>query len=158
MKNAPICKNGGLEFAEYKCCRCRLVKTIPRCHDDNFRPDTLFNSGVVHLKRVPKHSRFPLAENLIPKTNDICETPSNIAFWCLLLPSLSRILEKPPRGGKCQRSTLNAIINKRNWDGVIEKKPKRDKKPRQKNQLDQRLRSICMKLDEGIVKPELEWQ
>ena len=76
------------------------MNTIPQCQDDNFRPDTLFNSGVVHLKRVPKNSRIPLAENLIPKINDICETPSNIALWCLLLPSLSFFLEKPPRGGK----------------------------------------------------------
>ena len=43
------------------------MNTIPQCQDDNFRPDTLFNSGVVHLKRVPKNSRIPLAENLIPK-------------------------------------------------------------------------------------------
>ena len=129
-----------------------LVNTIPQCHDDNFRPDTLFNSGFVHLKRVPKNSRIPLAENLIPKINDICENASNIAFWCLLLSSLSCFLEKRPRGGKRQRSSLSAIINKRFRDGVIEKRPKRDKKPQQKSELDRRLRSICTKLDEGNVK------
>ena len=57
-------------LAEFKCSRCSLVNTIPQCQDDNFRPDTLFNSGVVHLKRIPKNSRIPLAENLIPKIND----------------------------------------------------------------------------------------
>ena len=31
-------------------------------------------------------------------------------------------LEKPPRVGKRQRSTLSAIINRRIRDGVIEKK------------------------------------
>ena len=31
-------------------------------------------------------------------------------------------MEKPPRGGKRQRSSLSAIINKRIRDGVIEKK------------------------------------
>ena len=89
---------------------------------------------------------------MIPKINDICETPSNIALWCLLLSSLSYFLEKPPRGGKRQRSSLSAIINKRIRDGVIEKKPKRDRKPQQKSELDRRLRSICTKLDEGNVK------
>ena len=72
-----------------------------------------FNSGIVHLKRVPKNSRIPLAENLIPKINDICETRSNIVLWCLLLCSLRSFWEKPPRGGIRQRSSLSAIINKR---------------------------------------------
>ena len=47
-------------------------------------------------------------------------------------------LEKQPRGGKRQRSSLSAILNKRIRDGVIEKKPKRDKKPQQKSELDRR--------------------
>ena len=128
------------------------MNTIPQCHDENFRPDTLFNSGVDNLKRVPKNSRIPLAENVIPKINDICETPSNIALWCLLLSVLSCFLEKPPRGGGRQRSSLSAIINKRIRDGVIEKRPKHDRKPQQKSELDRRLRSICTKLDEGNVK------
>ena len=42
--------------------------------------------------------------------------------------------------------------NKRIRDGVIEKRPKRDKQPQQKYQLDRRLRSICTELDEGNVK------
>ena len=61
-------------------------------------------------------------------------------------------MEKPPRGGKRQRSTLSAIINKRIRDGVIEKRPKRDRNPQQKSELDRRLRSICTKLDEGNDK------
>ena len=61
-------------------------------------------------------------------------------------------LEKPTRGGEHQRSSLNAIINKRIRNSVIEKKPKRDRKPQQKSELDRRLRSICTKLDEGNVK------
>ena len=112
---------------------------------------TFFNSAVVLLKRVPRNSRIPLAENLIPKIYDICETPSNIALWCLSLSSLSCFLEKPPRGGKRQRSSLSAVINKRILDGVIEKRPKRDRKPQQKSELDRRLRSICTKLDESNV-------
>ena len=104
------------------------------------------------MKRVPKTSRIPLAEKLIHKINDICGTPSSTALWCLLLSSLSHSLEKLPRGGKSQRSSLSAIINKRIRDGVIEKKPKRDRKPQQKSELDRRLRSICTKLDEGNVK------
>ena len=131
------------------------MNTIPQCHDDNIRPDTLFNSGVVQLKRVTKNSRIPLAENLIPKSNDICETPSNFALWCLLLSSLSCFLEKPPRGGKRQRSSLSAIINKRIRDGVIAKRPKRDRKPQRKSELDRRLRSIGTELDEGNVKARI---
>ena len=61
-------------------------------------------------------------------------------------------MEKPPREGERQRSSLSAIINKRIRDGVIEKNPKRDRKPQQKNELDRRLRSICTELDEGNVK------
>ena len=45
-------------------------------------------------------------------------------------------LEKPPRGGKRQRSSLSAFINKRVRVGVVEKKAKRDRKPQQKNKLD----------------------
>ena len=104
------------------------MNLIPQGHDDKFRPDTLSNSGVVHLKRVPKKLRILLAESLIPKFIDICETPSNIASWCFLLSSLGCFLEKPPEGGKRQRSSLSAIINKRIRDGVIEKRPKRDRK------------------------------
>ena len=105
------------------------------------------------MKRVPKNSRIPLAENLIPKIKDIYETPSNIALWCLLLSSLSCFLEKPPRGSKRQRSSFSAVINKRIRDGVIEKKPKRDRKPQQKSELDRRLRSICTKLYGSNVNP-----
>ena len=152
IKCANLLRTEARSLAEFKCSRCTLVNTIPQCQDDNFRPDTVLNCGVVHLKRGPKTSRIPLAENLIPKNDDICETPSNIALWCLLLSSLSYFLEKPHRGGKRRRSSLSAIINKRIRDCVIEKKPKRDRKPQQKSELDRRLRSICTKLDKGNIK------
>ena len=155
IKCSNLSKTEARSLAKFKCCICSLGNTIPQCHDDNFRPDTFFNSGVVHLKRVPKNSRIPLAENLIPKTNDICETPSKIALWCFLLSSLSCCLEKPPRGGKPQRSSPSAVINKRIRDGVIEKRPKRNRKLQQKSELDRRLRSICTKLDEGNVKGKI---
>ena len=69
------------------------MNTNPQCHDHNFRPDIFLNSGVVHLERVPKNSRISLAENMIPKIIDICETSSIIALWCLLLSSLRWFLE-----------------------------------------------------------------
>ena len=51
------------------------------------------------------------------------------------------------------RSSLNAIINKPiRDDGALDKKPKRDRKSQQKSKLDQRLRSICTKIDESNVK------
>ena len=92
--NLPQTENRSL--AELECCKCSLVNTIPQCHDDSFRPDTPFNSGVVQLKRVPTKSRIPLAKNFKPKINDICQTPSNFALWCLLLSSLSCFLKKTP--------------------------------------------------------------
>ena len=58
-------------------------------------------------------------------------------------------MEKPPRGGKRQKSSLSAIIIKRIRFGVIERKPKRDRKPQQKGELDRRLCSICTKLGGG---------
>ena len=64
-------------LADFNYCMCSLENFIPQCHDDKFRPDTIFDSGVVHLRRVHKSSRIPLAENLKPKIHDICETPSN---------------------------------------------------------------------------------
>ena len=71
----------------------------------------------------------------------------------VLTALLSKLfLEKSPRGGKRQRSSLSAIINKRIRDGVIEKKPKCDRKPQQKNVLDRRLCPIRTNLDEGNVK------
>ena len=82
IKCANLSRTQPRSLVKFKCSRCSLVNTIPQCQDDNFKPDTLFNSGFVHLKRVPKNSRIPLAENLIPKITDICETPSNIALWC----------------------------------------------------------------------------
>ena len=47
-------------------------------------------------------------------------------------PLYDIFFEEPHRGGKRQRSSLSAIINKRFPDGVIEKKPKRERKPQQK--------------------------
>ena len=76
------------------------MNTIPQCQ----------NLGVVHLKRVREKSRMPLAENLIPKTNDICETPSNIALWCLLHSSPSGFLLKPPPRAKRQKSLLVQLL------------------------------------------------
>ena len=48
---------------------------FPWYHDDYFRPNTFFNSGVIDLKRVAERSRIPIAENVIPKIAHICATP-----------------------------------------------------------------------------------
>ena len=68
---------------------------------------------------------------------------------CLLLTSLSCFLETPPPGGKLQKSSLSATINKQIRDGVF---GERDRKQHQKSELDRRLRSNYTKLDEGNVK------
>ena len=67
IKCANLSRTEARSPAEFECSKCFSVNTIPQGQDDNFRPDTLFNSGVVHLKRVPKISRILIAENLIPK-------------------------------------------------------------------------------------------
>ena len=82
IKCSNISRTEARSFAEFKCIRCSLVNTIPQCQDVNFRPDTLFNSGVVHLKSVPKRSRIPLAENLMPKISDNCR---NTVKFCLVV-------------------------------------------------------------------------
>ena len=128
IKCANLSRTETRSLADFKCSRCSLVKKIPQCQGDNFRRDIFINSGVVHLKRVPENSRIPIAENLIPKINDVCETSSNISLWCLLLSSLSCFLETTPRGGKRQRSSLSAIIKKRIRDGVIKKNRNTTKK------------------------------
>ena len=69
-------------------------------------------------------------------------------MWGLLLSSLSCFLEKPSRGGKRQRSSPSANINKRIRVGVNEKKTE----TREKTGLGRRLRSSCTILDEGNVK------
>ena len=139
MKCANLSRTKARSLAEFKCSRCSLVNTIPQCQDDNFRPDTLFNSGVVHLKRIPKNSRIPLAENLIPKKNDICETPSNIDLWCLLLSSLGYFLEKPPRGGKRQRSSFSLSRLSTSVFGMVSLRKKNE--TRQKTAAQKRVRS-----------------
>ena len=78
IKCANLSRTEARRLAKFQRFKCSLVTTIPQCHYDNFRPDTFFNSGVVHLKTVLKTSRIPLAENLIPIHYDICETPSNL--------------------------------------------------------------------------------
>ena len=71
----------------------------------------------------------------------------------VLTALLSKLFfEKPPRGGKPQRSSLSAIISQRIRDGVFEENPKRDGRPQQKRKLDRRLTFNCTKLDEGNAK------
>ena len=88
LKCANLSRTEARSHAEVKCSRCSLVNTIPQCQDETMTPleKTPF---LIHLKRVPKNSRIPLAENLVPKIIDICDTTSNIALWYLLLSSLS---------------------------------------------------------------------
>ena len=98
------------------------------------------------MERVSKNSIIPLAENLIPKTNDICETVKNCLVVLIALLSKLCFSEKPPGRGKRQRSAISAINNKRIPVGVIEKKTEtRQKTPAEK-------RVICTKLYEGKVK------
>ena len=77
-KFAILSETEARSIAGFICSRRSLVNTTPQCHDYNFRPDTLFISGVGHLKRVPKKSRIPPAEHLVPKTIDFRGIPLNI--------------------------------------------------------------------------------
>ena len=80
FKRANFLTTEARSLTKFKYCMCFFVSTITLSHDDNFGPDTLFLSGVVHLERVSQSPRLPLAESSKPKINDICETPSNIAL------------------------------------------------------------------------------
>ena len=85
IKCANFSKTEARSLAEFKCCRWSLVNPIPQCHDDNFRPDTQPNSCVVHLKRVPKNSRIPLAENLTCECDSRRKSTiptSAVLLWC----------------------------------------------------------------------------
>ena len=111
------------------------------------------------MKRVPKKSRIPLAENSYPKLLFVKPRQTSLCgAYCTPLQAVC-FGQKPPLGGKRQRSSLSAIINKRIRDGVyfphaivIEKNPKRDKKPQQNSELHRRLRFICTKLEESNGK------
>ena len=137
--------NDARSLAEFKCCRFSLLNTIPQCHDDNFRPDTFFNSDVFHLKSVPRNSRTPSWK--LDKQNQ--RKPVNYSFLVLIALLSKLFLEKPPRGGKRHWWSFSAIINKRIRDGVNQVKLKCGRKLQQKSKLYRRLRSISTKLDDG---------
>ena len=46
IKCANLSRTEARSLAKFKSSRCFLVNTIPQCQDDNFRPDSLFISGV----------------------------------------------------------------------------------------------------------------
>ena len=68
--------------------------------------------------------------------------------------TLSCFLGKPPRGGKRQRSSLSAIINKRIRDGVIAKRPKRDRKRQQKSLMEDFVLSLFPITSSGFTQNE----
>ena len=51
MKCGNLSKTEAKSLDKSKFWRRSLVNTIPQCHDDTFALDTLFNSGVVHVKK-----------------------------------------------------------------------------------------------------------
>ena len=77
IKCANLSRMEARSLAKFKCSRCSLVNTIRQCQDDIFKPDTFFNSGVFHLKRVLKNLRIPWLKTWYPKLT-IFEKPRQI--------------------------------------------------------------------------------
>ena len=73
-------------------------------------------------------------------------------MWCLLLSSLSYFWKNHLEEVNVRGHLLVQLSTSVFGMVSLRKKPKRDRKPQQKGELDRRLRSICTKSDEGIVK------
>ena len=102
IKCANSSRTEDWSLAEVNCCRMSLVITIPQCHVDNFRPDTLFNSGVVHLKRVPKILGSPQLKTEYPKLRIFVKLRQILPCGAYCSPVSADVLEEPLRGGKPQ--------------------------------------------------------
>ena len=83
---------------------------------DNYVKTTISNVRV--LKRVPKDSRFPLAEILSDKTNDIVYNVEDVTKWLIFLTSFFFFLEQPKRSGRKQTTSMSSLINKKNLSKV----------------------------------------
>ena len=132
VKCANFSKREAGSHAEFECCRCSSVNTNSQCHDDRFRPDTFFNSGVVQSKELQKKS--------------------NIFLWRLSLSSLGCFQKNHLEDVNVRRHHLVQLSTSVFEMVSMRKTLRRDRNPQQRNKLDRRLRSICTKLVQGNVE------
>ena len=123
---------------------------------DNYVNTAISNVRV--LKRVPKNSRVPLAESLSDKINDIVYNVEDVTKWLIFLTSFLFFLEQPKRSGRKQTKSMSSLINKkiRAKDVSLPKPHPQVSSPPPLSDLEQRIKLISSKLDEGNVKGGLK--
>ena len=118
---------------------------------DNYVNTAISNIRV--LKRVPKDSRVLLAESLSDKINDIVYNVEDVTKWLFFLTSFLFFLEQPKRSGRKQTTSMSSLINKKIRAGYVslpKLHPQVSSPPL--SDLEQRIKLISSKLDEGNVK------
>ena len=117
---------------------------------DNYVNTAISNVRV--LKRVPKDSRVPLAERLSDKINDIVYNV-DVTKWLIFLTLFLFFLEQPKRCGRKQTTSMSSLISKkiRAMDVSLPKLYPQISSP-PLSDLEQRIKLISSKLDEGNVK------
>ena len=105
------------------------------------------------LKRVPKDSRVPLAESLLDKIKDIVYNVKDVTKWLIFLTLILFFLEQPKKSGRKQTTSMSSLINKKiRANDVSLPKPHRQVSSPPLSDLEQRIKLISSKLDEGTVK------
>ena len=118
---------------------------------DNYVNTTISNVRV--LKRVPKDSRVPLPESLSEKKNDIVYNVEDVTKWLIFLTSFLFCLEQPKRNGRKQTTSMSSLIIKKvRANDVSLPKPHPQVSSPPLSDLEQRIKLISSKLDEGNVK------
>ena len=123
----------------FQCPLCVDVKSVNKATKgndlvlENYVSTAISNVQV--LKRVPKDSRVPMAESLSDKINDIVYNVEDVTKWPIFSTSFLFFLEQPKRSGRKQTTSMSSLINKKN----------------RANGLEQRIKLISSKLDDGNV-------
>ena len=119
---------------------------------DNYVNTAISNVRV--LKRVPKDSRVPLAESLSDKINDIVYNVEDVTKWLIFFNVVLAFFgEQPKRSGRKQTTSMSSLINKKiRANDVSLPKPHPQVSSPPLSDLEQRIKLISSKLDEGNVK------
>ena len=75
---------------------------------DNYVTTAISNFRV--LKRVTKHSRVPLVENLSDKINEIFYNKEDVTKWLIFLTSFLLFLEQSKKCGRQQTTIMSSLI------------------------------------------------
>ena len=142
----------------FQCLLCVELKSVNKAtigNDlvlDNYIITAISNVRV--LKRIPKDSRVPLAESLSEKkTNDMVYKVEEVTKWLIFLTSFLFFLEQPKGSGRKQTASMSSLINKKNRaNDVSLPKPHPQVSSPPLSDLEQRIKLLSSKLDEGNVK------